>query len=108
MPRVLQLVALMLAFLVSGAPTWVAELAEDDCADECADEEQDGCPDEGCGDCSVICSSCPRPHMLLSQHVVRFAPAPSCFLWISSEAGECVPDDPVPEGVFHPPRLAAG
>lgn len=104
MPRFLQLVALALAFLVSGAPTWIGELAEDDCAEKCANES--GCPEKGCGDCSVICSSCPRTHAILPSHVVSLAPAGVDLLWISTEVGEWVPDDPVPEGVFHPPRLA--
>jgi hypothetical protein len=105
-PRFLQLVALVLVFMVSGAPAWIAELAEDDCAAKCADEEQDGCPDEGCGDCSVVCSSCPRSHVVLPSHVVRVAPGSLDFACLASEAGERVPDEPVPEGVFHPPRLA--
>lgn len=99
------MVALVLAFVVSGAPTWICELAEDDYAEECADER--GCPDEGCGDCSIVCSSCPRGHVLVPSFVVSVAPASTHFAWISSEALERVPDDPVPEGVFHPPRLVA-
>lgn len=105
MPRFLQLVALMLAFLVSGAGAWVAELAKDDCAEECEGDELTSCPEQGCTDCSVTCSSCPRTLALAWTHVVRVEPVSTSFGWISSEVRERVPDDPFAEGVFHPPRL---
>jgi hypothetical protein len=99
------MVALVLAFVVSGAPTWIRELAEDDCAEQCADES--GCPDKGCGDCSIICSACPRGHVLVPSLVASVVLASTDFDWISTETRQRVPDDPVPEGVFHPPRLVA-
>jgi hypothetical protein len=105
-PRFLQLVALVLAFVVSGAPAWIRELAKDDCAEECASDRS--CPDDGCGDCSIVCSSCARVHVVVPSLVASAVAAPNVVTWISSEAGERVPDDPVPDGVFHPPRLAAG
>lgn len=97
----------MLAFVVSGAPTWLGELVEDDCAQECTTDEPGGCP-EGCGNCSIVCSSCPRSHVVVPSLVASVAPVVVDFARIASEAGERLPDDPVPEGVFHPPRLVAG
>ena len=97
----------MLAFVVSGAPAWVSELAKDDCAEECEGDATSSCPEQGCTDCSITCSSCPRTVALVWTHVVRLEPLHTGFAWISSEAAERVPDDPVSEGVFHPPRLAA-
>jgi hypothetical protein len=105
-PRLLQLVALTLAFLVSGAPAWAAELVRDDCGDECAGDETSSCPEQGCTDCAFTCSSCPRVIALAWTHAVRVAPVVTSFAWLTNETGERVPDDPVPEGVFHPPRLA--
>jgi hypothetical protein len=102
---VVQLVALVLAFVVSGAPAWISELTEDDCAEECAKR---GCSDEGCGACSIVCSSCPRAHALVPSLVPTVVRAATDFARISSESSERLPDDPVLEGVFHPPRLVAG
>ena len=102
MPRFLHVLALSLAFFVSGAPSWVAELCEDDCAKECASES--GCPDEGCADCAPNCSSCPRGH-----YVVPSALAISLSVCVSDRIAitcERAPADPPPEGVFHPPRRA--
>lgn len=96
----------MLAFVVSGAPAWVSELVKDDCAGACEGDESTSCPEQGCTDCSITCSSCPRTGALASTLFVRVEPVPASFEWISSEAAEHVPDDPVPDGVFHPPRLA--
>lgn len=101
MPRFLQLVALALVFAISGAPAWIAELAGDDCAEKCSDEPR--CPDEGCADCSVICSTCARTHAL---PVTRVASALFAFdvSEITFDASESVPPSPPPEDVFHPPR----
>lgn len=101
-PRFLQLVAVVLAFMVSGAPSWATELAGDDCAQKCTNEST--CPDEGCGDCSIICSSCPRVHVVVPQQasvLAAFAVA-----WTSHDVSERVPVGPHPDGVFHPPRDA--
>ena len=106
MPRFLPVIALMLIFAISGAPTWAAELLEDDCAEKCSDEEQDGCPDEGCADCSIICSSCPRAHVLVPQVVDRLFAISIETSGAAIEIGQRVPVGPPPEGVFHPPRLA--
>lgn len=105
MPRFLPLVALVLAFVVSGAPAWIGEVLEDDCAEECADPT--GCPEDGCADCSILCSSCPRTHVVAPPLAVAFAPAAGGLAWLAGDARERVPDDPVPEGVFHPPRRAS-
>jgi hypothetical protein len=104
-PRVLQLVALVLAFTVSGAPAWLSELAEDECGEKCA--ENCGCSVKSCRDCSIVCSACPRSHVLVPSLVATGVEVID-FAWISSEASERVPEDPVPEGIFHPPRLVAG
>jgi hypothetical protein len=100
----LPLVALVLAFVVSGAPAWIGELVEDDCAEECADST--GCPEDGCADCSILCTSCPRTHGV-APHAAALAPAARGLAWLAGDARERVPDDPVPEGVFHPPRRAS-
>lgn len=92
-----------MAFVISGAPMWVAELAEDNCAEECADES--GCPDEGCADCSVICSSCPRAQYLAPQ-TTAIVPMLVDVSAAAHDAGERVPLEPPPKGVFHPPRRA--
>jgi hypothetical protein len=105
-PRFLQAIALVLVFVISGAPAVLAELLEDDCAERCADEDQTGCPDEGCADCSIICSSCPRTHVVAPSGANLLPTAPLAVARITTEAGQRVPTDPPPEGVFHPPRLA--
>lgn len=91
---------------MSGAPTWVAELvAEDDCAERCASEQQGGCPDEGCADCAIVCASCPRTHFVLPSPSL----GPTAVFAMASlpcEADAREPIGPPPEGVFHPPRLA--
>lgn len=89
---------------MSGAPAWAAELLEDDCVEKCTDEPG-GCPDEGCADCSLICSSCPRAHVVVPAEQLRVVPAKLVAL-IRAGAGERVPSGPEPDGVFHPPRLA--
>jgi hypothetical protein len=99
-------VALVLVFVMSGAPAWMVELAVDDCAERCADERQDGCPDEGCADCAVVCSSCPRNHVVVPSATWRPAPAAVAVEAVFDRAMERLPVGPPPEGVFHPPRLA--
>ncbi len=103
MPRFVHLIALALVFAMSGAPTWIAEAMEDDCAEECASES--GCPDEGCADCSIVCSSCPRAHFVAPQ-TVTLAPTPVGVSSVAHEAGKRLPQGPPPKGVFHPPRRA--
>jgi hypothetical protein len=102
-PRLLQLIALVLVFTISGAPKWVAELVEDDCTEECSNESQ--CPEEGCDDCSIICSSCPRAQFFPPQSA-SFVPRLVGVSADAHEAGERVPTGPPPKGVFHPPRRA--
>lgn len=104
MGRLLPLIALMLVFLTSGAPTWIAELTGDDCAEQCTDESS--CPDEGCADCSVICSSCVRTHVVVPQVVAVIAPGAVAVSWLAPEVGAQMPVGPPPQGVFHPPRRA--
>jgi hypothetical protein len=104
-PRFLQLVALVLAFVVSGVPAWINEVVETVCAEECTDEGERGCSDEGCADCSIACSSCRRAPVVVPL-VASHAPAAIELSQISSELRERFPDDPIPEGVFHPPRVA--
>jgi hypothetical protein len=107
LPRLLQLIALSLALLLVGAPAILAEIAEDDCVEECAgDDEGTTCPDEGCTDCSVVCPSCPRTHAVAVTVGAWFAPWRTASLQTSNDASERVPVDPPREGVFHPPRLA--
>jgi hypothetical protein len=102
-PRFLSLIALVLAFVMMGAPTWIAALTGDDCAEKCRGEAE--CPDEGCADCSIICSACPRTHVVVPQQATRVAPA-SIVSWLSREVGERMPVGPPQDGVFHPPRRA--
>lgn len=103
MPRFLQVLALVMTFIVMGAPAWVAEILEDDCTEECSDESQ--CPGEGCGDCSIICSSCPRSHYTTPQ-TVTLSPSSVEVSAIAHETRERFPLEPPPKGVFHPPRRA--
>jgi len=106
-PRFLQLVALSLALLLVGAPTILAQLAEDDCAEECAGEQgEESCPDEGCTDCSLVCSSCPRTHVVAPTVGGWFAPWRTAIVQLSAERADTVPVGPPPQGVFHPPRIA--
>ena len=106
MPRFLQLIALTLALLLVGAPTIIAEIAEDDCAEECAGEQgEESCPDEGCTDCSIVCSSCPRTHFVATD-AIRFAPWRTATDQLPVESAERVPAELPPQGVFHPPRVA--
>lgn len=106
MPRFLQLIALSLALLLVGAPSIIAEITEDDCAEECASGDGENCPDQGCADCSLVCSSCPRTHVVAPSVGAWFAPWRTAFVELSIDAAERVPVGPPPEGVFHPPRLA--
>ncbi len=107
MPRVLQLVALSLALLLVGAPTILAEIVEDDCAEECAGEQgEERCPDEGCTDCSIVCSSCPRTHVVAPGVSGWFAPWRTAVVEVTVDRAERVPAGPPPRGVFHPPRDA--
>jgi hypothetical protein len=129
-PRLLHLLALLLVFMMSGAPTWVSALAEGGCADErgdecgcegdgnCQDEgghqggdkctnDPSGCPEEGCGDCSVLCSSCPRTHLVMPSLVVRIAPVELATWWLAGEVGQRLPISPPARDVFHPPRFAS-
>ena len=103
-PRFLHVIALLLTFMVSGAPAWIGELAGDDCAEQCASES--ACPDEGCADCSIICSSCPRAHVVVPSQANRVVLASVGVSQVSDEASERLPASPPPEGVFHPPRRA--
>jgi hypothetical protein len=104
--RVLQLLALVLCFAMSGGPTLLTEILEDDCATACIDEDRGGCPDEGCADCSIICSSCARSHVVVPSGPSLALAVPIAVAGIASEAGDRVPPGPSPEGVFHPPRLS--
>lgn len=103
MPRVLQVLALVMTFIVMGAPAWVAEMIEDDCAEECSDESQ--CPDQGCGDCSLICSSCPRAQYMAPTDVT-VVPSTIEVSSVAHDTSEHRPMEPPPKGVFHPPRRA--
>lgn len=103
--RVLQLLAILVALATCGAPAWAVELLKDDCADECTDEPE-GCPSEGCGDCSVLCSSCPRVPGAICALPPRIAPAVLASWWIAGEPAQQKPTEPPPKGVFHPPRRA--
>ena len=103
----LQLIALSLALLLVGAPTIFAEVIEDDCAEECAREQgEKSCPDQGCTDCSLVCSSCPRTHLVAPTVGAWFAPWRTASVLLSPEGAERVPSGPSPQGVFHPPRIA--
>lgn len=108
MPRFAQLIALSLALLLAGAPAVIAEMAEtieDDCADECAGEQgEESCPEEGCSDCSIICSSCARSHVVAPSGAVRFLPWRTEYVWLRAEGPHRLPAGPPPRGVFHPPR----
>ena len=106
MPRLLQLVALTVALLLVGAPTIVAELLEDDCAEDCAGDDGARCPDEACTDCSAVCASCPRPHVVVPTLGAGPAPGSTSYIQLAGHAAERVPVGPSPEGVFHPPRSA--
>jgi len=104
-PRLLQLVALTLALLVMGAPTWITEIAQDDCGDECkGDEAAGGCDERGCTDCPVVCNSCSRTHMLPPLAVLRLDFAMTAFVHLASDLVERMPVGPPPRGIFHPPR----
>ncbi len=107
MPRLLQLVTLSLVLLLVGAPKVIAELVEDDRAEACAGEAGEAsCPEEGCSDCSIVCSSCPRTHVVAPGVTAWFAPWRTAFVQPSPEGAERVPAGPTPKGVFHPPRVA--
>ena len=95
------MVALVLVFMISGAPSWMAEVFEDECAEECSSESR--CPDDGCADCSVICPTCSRTHALPPTQLV-VASIASDVSEITFDASESVPQAPPPEDVFHPPR----
>lgn len=103
----LQLLALMVAMLLVGAPAMVAELAEDDCAEECVGDSGPSCPEEGCNDCSPVCSSCPRTHVVAAALTAWSSPAADVVVGAPVEGCQRVPTGPPPEGVFHPPRVAA-
>jgi hypothetical protein len=105
-PRFLQAIALVLVLVISGVPAVLAEILEDDCAEKCAGTDQTGCPDEGCADCSIICSSCPRAHVVAPSGASPLPVLPLAVARITTEVGQHVPADPPLEGVFHPPRLA--
>lgn len=101
------MIALSLVLLLVGAPTILAEVVEDDCAEECAGEQsEESCPDEGCTDCSIVCSSCPRTHVVAPSVTAWFSPWRTSFVQRSPDDAERVPAGPTPQGVFHPPRVA--
>lgn len=103
-PRLLSvLVSLALVLCVTGAPTWIAELAGDDCAEDCADEG--ACSSDGCGDCSLVCSSCPRTHVVVPTLAPQPAVAAPSFMLMTIDGWERLPVGPPPRDVFHPPRL---
>jgi hypothetical protein len=105
-PRFVQAIALLLILGVMGVPSIIVQLVPDDCAEECAGEESGSCEDEGCTDCSIVCSSCARAHVLVPTVSVRAVDSPMNFVRVSTETGQRVPVGPPPEGVFHPPRRA--
>jgi hypothetical protein len=104
-PRFLQILVLLLIFGISGGPGVIAELAGDDCTETCADEEP-GSSEDGCGDCRLICSSCPRSHVIVPSLTNHVIPVPVNVARIAAIGAERVPIGPPPQGVFHPPRLA--
>ena len=107
MPRILQVLAVCLALMLVGVPKVIAEIVEDDCAEECAGEEgSESCPDQGCTDCSIVCSSCPRAHVVAPNGALWAVPSLHGYLELEPERAERVPSGPPPEGVFHPPRSA--
>lgn len=105
-PRFLQLIALTLPLLLLGAPAMIAEITEDECAEECAGEEGKSCPDEGCADCSIVCSSCPRTHVVAPVVAAWVSPWRTAIVRPSPDGPQRVPTGPPPQGVFHPPRIA--
>lgn len=106
MPRLLQLTALTLAFLLVGGPGVIVELAEDDCAEECAGEQGDeSCPEAGCTDCSIICAACGRTPVVAPAGAMRLAPAGAAYVQLATEAAQRLPAAPPLRGVFHPPRI---
>jgi hypothetical protein len=114
-PRILQLVALLVALALVGAPTWVGELIEEVCASDCPDAEDDectgdegagGCEEQGCTDCSVVCGSCARGHHAPPVAAMRPAAAVLASVVVGVHADARVPVGPPPQGIFHPPRIA--
>lgn len=111
MPRILQLVALLVALVLVGAPTWVGELVEavcaSDCSDECAgDESASGCAEQGCTDCAVVCGSCARGHHAPPVAAMRPITAVLASVVVALRVDARVPIGPPPQGIFHPPRIA--
>ena len=105
MPRVLSIVALWLALLLVGVPTMIAELTEDDCASECADEADRGsCPEQGCTDCSLVCAGCARTHVVVPTTLPGATPGRTVVVRLEGDRAQRVPLGPPPQGVFHPPR----
>lgn len=104
MPRFLQILVLVLVFGISGGPGVIAELVGDDCTETCADDA--GASDEDCGDCRLICSSCPRSHVVVPSVTTNVIAVSVDVARIAAIGAERVPDGPPPQGVFHPPRLA--
>lgn len=107
MPRAVQSVALTLAFLLVGGPAVIAELVEDDCAEACEAEQPDeSCPEEGCTDCSILCSGCGRTPVITAAGAIRLALAGTGYVQLVTDVGQRMPAGPPPQGVFHPPRVA--
>jgi len=103
--RLLQVLALTLALLVVGAPSWISELVEDHCGEDCAgDEAAGGCEERGCTDCPVVCGACARSHMLPPVAVQRLESVAARYVAVASDAPERFPSEPPPQGIFHPPR----
>jgi hypothetical protein len=110
-PRILQLVALLVALALVGAPTWVGELIEQvadaDCGDECTgDDSAGGCEEQGCTDCSVVCGSCARGHHAPPVAAMRPAAAVVASAVVGVNVDARVPVGPPPQGIFHPPRMS--
>lgn len=103
MSRLLQILVLSLVFVTSGAPGWLVQaLVDDDCGEVCIDE--DGCPEGGCADCTITCSSCPRSHGVFPQ-AAGVAPVTVGVTVVTEVMTiQKLEDGPPPEGVFHPPR----
>jgi hypothetical protein len=104
-PRLLQLLALVVALAIAGVPTWIGELLEDDCAQTCAgDQSAGGCQEQGCTDCSVVCSSCARGLHGPPVASVHLAAAILASVDAAIDVPQRVPIGPPPQGIFHPPR----
>lgn len=98
-----------LVFATTGLPAAAAAVGVDECGDDCADDEDAGCPgDLGGEGCPPLCTTCVCASF--------FAPALAGAAPVTivadvrvpaAEAPSTLPPSAPPDGVFHPPRLAA-